>query len=107
MKVCVQAQDFDAGAEMRALSRDPRVGAVASFIGVVREVAMTLEHYPGAIDVLAFLVKSEVLSNELRVRMLAWRHGGFSAHNEVSVVAEDAEGRKKLAGYMLRAPMSL
>jgi molybdopterin synthase catalytic subunit len=47
MKVCVQAQDFDAGAEMRALQRDPKVGAVASFVGVVREVAMTLEHYPG------------------------------------------------------------
>ena len=37
----------------------------------------------------------------------AWRHGGFSAHNDVKVAAEDAEGRKKLAGYMLRAPMSL
>jgi len=47
MKVSVQAQDFDAGAEMRALQRDPKVGAVASFVGVVREVAMTLEHYPG------------------------------------------------------------
>ncbi|HEX5091054.1 MAG TPA: molybdenum cofactor biosynthesis protein MoaE [Burkholderiales bacterium] len=47
MKVRVQAEDFDAGAEMRALSRDPKVGAVASFVGVVREVAMTLEHYPG------------------------------------------------------------
>jgi molybdopterin synthase catalytic subunit len=47
MKVLVQTQDFDAGAEMRALSRDPKVGAVASFVGVVREVAMTLEHYPG------------------------------------------------------------
>lgn len=47
MKVSVQAQDFDAGAEMRALSRDPKVGAVASFVGVVREVGMTLEHYPG------------------------------------------------------------
>jgi molybdopterin synthase catalytic subunit len=46
-KVSVQAGDFDAGAEMRALSRDPKVGAVASFVGVVREVAMTLEHYPG------------------------------------------------------------
>ena len=39
--------------------------------------------------------------------MLAWRHGGFSAHNEVRVPAEDAEGPKKLAGYMLRAPMFL
>jgi len=47
MKVSVQAQDFDAGAEIRALSRDPKVGAVASFVGVVREVGMTLEHYPG------------------------------------------------------------
>lgn len=47
MKVCVQTEDFDAGAEMRALSRDPKVGAVASFVGVVREVAMALEHYPG------------------------------------------------------------
>ena len=47
MKVSVQAADFDAGAEMRALSRDPKVGAVASFVGVVRETGMTLEHYPG------------------------------------------------------------
>jgi len=47
MKISVQAQDFDAGAEIRALSRDPKVGAVASFVGMVREVGMTLEHYPG------------------------------------------------------------
>ena len=47
MKVSVQAQDFDAGAEIRALSRDPAVGAVASFVGVVRDIPMTLEHYPG------------------------------------------------------------
>ena len=47
MKVSVQSEDFDAGAEIRALSRDPKVGAVASFVGVVREVPMTLEHYAG------------------------------------------------------------
>ena len=39
--------------------------------------------------------------------MLTWRNGGYSTHNEVSVAASDAEGRKKLAGYMLRAPLSL
>ena len=33
--------------------------------------------------------------------------GHLSAHHEVRVPAEDAEGRKKLAGYLLRAPMSL
>ena len=47
MKISVQTEDFDAGAEIRALSRDASVGAVASFVGVVREVGMTLEHYPG------------------------------------------------------------
>jgi molybdopterin synthase catalytic subunit len=47
MKISVQREDFDAGAEARALSRDAKVGAVASFVGVVREVPMTLEHYAG------------------------------------------------------------
>ena len=52
-------------------------------------------------------MKNEALADELRSRMLAWRHAGFSVHNEVRVAPEDVEGRKKLAGYMLRAPMSL
>ena len=56
---------------------------------------------------LDFLVENEALSEDFHGRMLAWRHSGFSVHNEVSVAADDAEGRKKLAGYMLRAPMSL
>ena len=47
MKISVQAKDFDLGEEVRALSRDAKVGAVASFVGVVREVPMTLEHYAG------------------------------------------------------------
>lgn len=55
MPVRVQLEDFDVGAELAALTGgDARVGAVASFVGLVRdrndgdEVAgMTLEHYPG------------------------------------------------------------
>jgi len=47
MKVSVQEADFDLGVEVKALSRDPKVGAVASFVGVVREVPMALEHYAG------------------------------------------------------------
>ena len=55
MPVRVQTADFDAGFELSALrGSDPRVGAVASFIGTVRDVndaatvdLMTLEHYPG------------------------------------------------------------
>jgi molybdopterin synthase catalytic subunit len=52
MPVRVQTGDFDIGAEIAALRRaDARVGAIASFIGVVRDVnegesvnEMTLEH---------------------------------------------------------------
>jgi molybdopterin synthase catalytic subunit len=55
MSVSVQEADFDVGAEMAALTAgDARVGAVASFVGLVRDVndgsgvsEMTLEHYPG------------------------------------------------------------
>jgi molybdopterin synthase catalytic subunit len=47
MKISVQRADFDLGHEVKALSQDPKVGAVASFVGVVREVPMTLEHYAG------------------------------------------------------------
>ena len=47
MKVSVQREDFDLGLEVRKLSKDPKVGAIASFVGQVRELSMTLEHYPG------------------------------------------------------------
>jgi len=51
----VQQEDFDIGAEIAALTEGRRdVGGVASFVGLVRDVAggepvgaMTLEHYPG------------------------------------------------------------
>jgi hypothetical protein len=39
--------------------------------------------------------------------MPGWRYSGFSVHNQVRVAAEDAEGRRKLADTMLRAPLSL
>jgi molybdopterin synthase catalytic subunit len=55
MTVRIQAEDFDAGAEIAALRRgNAKIGAVASFIGLVRDVndgsavaEMTLEHYAG------------------------------------------------------------
>jgi len=47
MKVSVQQEDFDLGLEVLDIQQDNRIGAVASFVGQVREVPMTLEHYPG------------------------------------------------------------
>jgi molybdopterin synthase catalytic subunit len=53
--VRVQEADFDVNAEMTAMrSGNAAIGAIASFVGVVRDVnegdavsTMTLEHYPG------------------------------------------------------------
>jgi hypothetical protein len=36
-----------------------------------------------------FLVEARAISEALRSRMLAWRYGGFSAHNQVRVAAGD------------------
>ena len=47
MKISVHAEDFDLGVEVKKLYGSTAIGAVASFIGVVRDVPMTLEHYPG------------------------------------------------------------
>ena len=55
MTVRIQAADFDVSAEIAALRHgNPRIGAVASFIGLVRDTneggtvaEMSLEHYPG------------------------------------------------------------
>jgi molybdopterin synthase catalytic subunit len=47
MKVSVQAEVFDVGFEIKSISRNKTIGAIASFVGQVRDVAMTLEHYPG------------------------------------------------------------
>ncbi len=55
MPIRIQEGDFDISAEIAALRRgDPRVGAVVSFLGTVRDMnegssvkGMTLEHYPG------------------------------------------------------------
>ena len=51
----IQETDFDISAELAALRKgDPRVGAVVTFLGTVRDMndgsqvkGMTLEHYPG------------------------------------------------------------
>ena len=44
----VQREDFDTGRELdRLAAGDHSIGGVASFVGLVRDVAMTLEHYPG------------------------------------------------------------
>ena len=49
----VQTEDFNIGDELAAMRRNPAIGGVASFIGLVRDIndgqgvsTLTLEHYP-------------------------------------------------------------
>lgn len=73
MKIRVQTDPFDLAAEVAALHRDnPQVGAVASFLGVTREVndgqgisGMILEHYPGMTE--------KALGEIAREAMARWR----------------------------------
>jgi molybdopterin synthase catalytic subunit len=55
MKILVQSEAFDLGAEVDAVRKGRTdIGAIASFVGLARDMndgsgvaAMTLEHYPG------------------------------------------------------------
>ena len=55
MKIQVQTEAFELGAEVNAMSQGRTdIGAIASFVGLARDMnegsgvsAMTLEHYPG------------------------------------------------------------
>jgi molybdopterin synthase catalytic subunit len=55
MKIAVQSETFDLGAEVDAMRTGRTdIGAIASFVGLARDLnegssvaAMTLEHYPG------------------------------------------------------------
>ena len=67
MSVRVQLEDFDVSQEMLALrKKNPKVGAVASFVGVVRDLndgedvsTLELEHYPGMTERALELIVNE------------------------------------------------
>lgn len=96
MPVRVQLEDFDVGAEIAALrGSDPRVGAVASFIGTVRDInegtgvaTLTLEHYPGMTE-----RSLEDICAQARLRwdildvLVIHRHGRLQPLDQIVMVA--------------------
>jgi molybdopterin synthase catalytic subunit len=66
----IQTENFDAGAEIAKIrAGNPKVGAVASFVGVCRDAndgdavaAMTLEHYPGMTEKALAKIVDEALA---------------------------------------------
>jgi molybdopterin synthase catalytic subunit len=88
MRVSVQKEDFDLSLEVRKISGDPRVGAVASFVGVVREVPMTLEHYAGMTErEIASIVEEARTRWNVMDATVIHRYGELAPTDQIVLVA--------------------
>jgi molybdopterin synthase catalytic subunit len=88
MKVSVQSQDFDLSTEVKNISGNPKVGAVASFVGVVREVPMTLEHYPGMTENAIMKIVDEARGRwQVMDCTVIHRYGALQAGDQIVMVA--------------------
>lgn len=96
MNVRVQTADFDVAREIAKLrSGDTGVGAVATFIGTVRDVndsasieGMTLEHYPGMTEAaLAEIVAEARARFDIRDALVIHRVGALAPGDQIVLVA--------------------
>ncbi len=88
MKVSVQREDFDLSAEAKAIAGSPRVGAVASFVGLVREVRMTLEHYPGMTEKALHRIVEEAKARwQVMDCTVIHRYGDLAPGDQIVLVA--------------------
>ena len=88
MRISVQTEDFDLGAEVKAISRNPKIGAVASFVGLVRDVPMTLEHYPGMTErAIAKIVEEAKTRCQVMDCTVIHRYGALRPNDQIVLVA--------------------
>jgi len=102
MTVRVQAEDFDVSREIAQLrAGNAKVGAVAAFIGVVRDVnddanvtAMTLEHYPGMTEkALAAIVAEATQRWDIYDALIVHRVGKLEPADQIVLVAVSSAHR--------------
>ena len=88
MKIAVQPGDFDVGLEISNLSGSSKIGAVASFVGLVRDVAMTLEHYPGMTERAIGKIVGEAKSRwQVTDCTVIHRYGALEPNDRIVLVA--------------------
>lgn len=101
MTVKVQADDFDLAAELAEMrGNNHNIGAVASFVGLVRDMAdlgdgnrdqvsaMTLEHYPGMTEKMLTRIEAEAHARwPLEASLILHRHGRLEAGAQIVLVA--------------------
>ncbi|MDP6344409.1 MAG: molybdenum cofactor biosynthesis protein MoaE [Alphaproteobacteria bacterium] len=99
----VQREDFEIGAELSALTVGRHgVGGVASFIGLVREMAegkelsaMTLEHYPGMTERQLAALEDEALTRWPLDRVLiVHRYGRLAPGEQIVLCVATASHRQ-------------
>ena len=101
MAVRVQTDDFDVGAESRALQADT-VGGIALFVGTVRGLssdngvtAMTLEHYPGMTEAELERIEAEARARwPLEDVTIIHRIGRLLAGDQIVLVATASAHRQ-------------
>ena len=101
MAVRVQTDDFNVGAESRALQADT-VGGIALFVGTVRGLssdngvtAMTLEHYPGMTEAELERIEAEARARwPLEDVTIIHRVGRLLAGDQIVLVATASAHRQ-------------
>jgi molybdopterin synthase catalytic subunit len=99
-RVSIQTADFDLGAEVAALrAGDGGVGAVASFVGTVRDSthggesgqgvsAMELEHYPGMTErAIEAMIDTALQRFDIRAARVVHRVGLLQVGEQIVLVA--------------------
>jgi molybdopterin synthase catalytic subunit len=101
-RVSIQEHDFDLGAEVAALrAGDGGVGAVAAFIGTVRDRndgsavrALELEHYPGMTEAaIEAMIDEAVRRFSIRAARVVHRVGALDPSAQIVLVAVTAAHR--------------
>lgn len=101
-EVRVQQQPIDVEAEITPIMRNPDVGAVVNFIGVVRDagdfddvVALELEHYPGMTEQSLWSIVEEASARwNVNAVKIVHRVGRVALGNAVVLVAVAAPHRR-------------
>jgi len=92
----IQENDFDLSAEIAALRKgEPRVGAVVSFLGTVRDMndgsqvkGMTLEHYPGMTEKALEEILDQAKSRwDIHNTLVIHRVGSLMPEDQIVLVA--------------------
>jgi molybdopterin synthase catalytic subunit len=101
----VQQEDFDPGAELERLRGrlQGRVGAMVSFIGLVRDLnegaditGMTLEHYPGMTEKALAAIAAEATARwKLNDAVIIHRVGPLAPNDRIVLVVATCAHRKE------------